>query len=427
MTAPMTSANTSSSALRATLVEDRRLWNEFVAATPSGHLCQTWEWAENSGEEAGSGSLRIGVMDGERLVAAILLVRSRASGTHAPFFYAPRGPVAPIRPRPRCRCSFASPNMRRAATAASSSAPSQTSCRMIRSGQARSSASDSIRPTSHHIYLRSAWVTDLRADEDALLANMMTTWRQNIRAGARKGLTVRLGSGEADLDAFYQLLVETGQRDSFHVYPKAAFPPYVGQLFRRARRTRRHRRDGGAAGRIQWEPIAAATVAILGKWSWNLHSGSSGSPEHRKLRPNYLLQWECMRWVKAHGADYYDWRTIPDVLEPGQELYGVYEFKRGFGGAVRRVIPTQDLVVRPALYWPYYTAVSLRRSMQRRKRAAFERRRERARQATPTKQPGRQPNEATQTARRRRRQRRRINWRIADDKWAQQAASGQSA
>ena len=114
-----------------------------------------------------------------------------------------------------------------------------------------------------------------------------------------------------------------------------------------------------------------------------------------------------MRWVKAHGADYYDWRTIPDVLEPGQELYGVYEFKRGFGGAVRRVIPTQDLVVRPALYWPYYTAVSLRRSMQRRKRAAFGGaanrrdgpRQKNSRAGRPTKRPD-QP-------RRRRRQRRR--------------------
>jgi lipid II:glycine glycyltransferase (peptidoglycan interpeptide bridge formation enzyme) len=132
------------------------------------------------------------------------------------------------------------------------------------------------------------------------------------------------------------------------------------------------------------EPIAAATVAVLGTWSWNLHSGSSGKPEHRKLRPNYLLQWECMRWVKAHGAEHYDWRTIPDVLEPGQELYGVYEFKRGFGGEVRRVLPTQDLVVRPALYWPYYTAVSLRRRMQRRRRAAFERRHQ---QAHPADQP----------------------------------------
>jgi peptidoglycan pentaglycine glycine transferase (the first glycine) len=138
------------------------------------------------------------------------------------------------------------------------------------------------------------------------------------------------------------------------------------------------------------EPIAGSTIAILGAWGWNLHSGSSGQSEHRKLRPNYLLQWECMRWVKAHGGEHYDWRTIPDVLEPGEELYGVYEFKRGFGGEVRRVMPTQDLPLRPALYWPYVGLVSLRRAQQKRKRAAFEQRRQakltaaRGAPATPT-------------------------------------------
>jgi lipid II:glycine glycyltransferase (peptidoglycan interpeptide bridge formation enzyme) len=79
-----------------------------------------------------------------------------------------------------------------------------------------------------------------------------------------------------------------------------------------------------------------------------------------------------MSWAKAHGAAHYDWRTIPDVLEPGQELYGVYEFKRGFGGFERRVMPTQDLVLRPTVYWPYTLAVSLRRAQQKRRRRAFE-------------------------------------------------------
>jgi lipid II:glycine glycyltransferase (peptidoglycan interpeptide bridge formation enzyme) len=136
------------------------------------------------------------------------------------------------------------------------------------------------------------------------------------------------------------------------------------------------------------EAIAAATVAVLGDWSWNLHSGSSGVPEHRKPRPNYVLQWECMRWAKGHGAAYYDWRTIPDVLKPGEELYGVYEFKRGFGGFERRVMPTQDLPLRPALYWPYNAAVSLRRALQKRRRS-----RARERQRTHEK-PGTTPAQA---------------------------------
>src|SRR5690348_8054597 len=80
-------------AMEARLIADRRQWNEFVAATATGHLCQTYEWAENSGEEAGSGSMRVGVLEGDQLVAAMLLVRSKAGGVRAPFFYAPRGPV----------------------------------------------------------------------------------------------------------------------------------------------------------------------------------------------------------------------------------------------------------------------------------------------------------------------------------------------
>ncbi|MBF6592190.1 MAG: peptidoglycan bridge formation glycyltransferase FemA/FemB family protein [Ktedonobacterales bacterium] len=367
--------------MEARLVTDRRQWNEFIAATPTGHLCQTYEWADNSGEAAGAGSLRVGVLDGGRLVAAMLLVRSRAAGVRAPFFYAPRGPVCADPAAPALaelmRCA------RREARARGGflirAEPNVPQDDMAWPPALRQFG---FRETSHHIYLRGAWVTDLRATEEELLARMMTTWRQNIRAGIRKGLTVRLGAGEADLDAFYRLLSETGAHDRFYVYPKQLYRDMLANYS-----AERARADATAEMALllceyQGEPIAAATVAVLGAWSWNLHSGSSGVVAHRKVRPNYLLQWECMRWVKAHGAAYYDWRTIPDVLEPGQELYGVYEFKRGFGGAARRVLPTQDLVLRPAIYWPYVAAVTTRRGLQKWRRAAFERRRERARPST---------------------------------------------
>jgi hypothetical protein len=39
------------------------------------------------------------------------------------------------------------------------------------------------------------------------------------------------------------------------------------------------------------------------------------------------------------------------------------------------------LVLRPAIYWPYTVAVSLRRALQKRRRQAFERRRQARAQA----------------------------------------------
>jgi len=360
--------------MEARLIADRRQWNEFVATTPTGHLCQTYEWAENSGEEAGSGSLRVGVLEGDQLVAALLLVRSKAGGVRAPFFYAPRGPVCadPSSPALPLLIACAKREVRRRGGFLIRAEPNVPQDDPVWPAVLRRLG---FRPTSHVIYLRGAWVTDLGADEERLLANMMTTWRQNIRAGGRKGVQVRLGSGEGDLDAFYQLLVETGKRDHFYVYPKELFRQMLASYSAENAAKDATAQMALLIAEHGGEAVAAATVAVLGTWSWNLHSGSSGKFEHRKLRPNYILQWECMRWVKAHGARYYDWRTIPDILEPGQELYGVYEFKRGFGGFVRRVIPTQDLVVRPAIYYPYVGVVALRRNIQRWQRRAFERRR----------------------------------------------------
>lgn len=366
--------------MHARLIDDRGLWNRFVAATPTGHLCQTYEWADHSpGEDARSDSLRVGVVDdGGALVAVMLLVRSRAAGLRAPFYYAPRGPVCadPESPALPLLLGLARREARRRGAFMLRIEPNVAEDDRVWPVALRRLG---FRPTSHQIYLRSAWVTDIRPSEDQILAGMMMTWRQNVRSSARKGATLRVGAGDADLAAFYRLLVETGARDQFPVYPQQVFADML-----RNYSAERAARDATAEMALllvehAGEPIAAGVVAAFGTGSWSLMCGSSGKPEHRKLRPNYLLQWESMRWAKARGAAYYDFRGIPDVLKPGEEMYGVYEFKRGFGGKVYRVIPTHDLVLRPTLYWPYNAVVTLRRGLRERERRRFERRREQER------------------------------------------------
>ncbi len=367
--------------MEARLIEDRLLWNRCIASTPTGHVCQTYEWAEHSpGEEARADSLHVGVLDAGRLVAAMLLVRSKASGVRAPFYYAPRGPVCadPQSPALPLLLGLARREARQRHAFMIRAEPNVPEDDTVWLAALRRLG---FRSTSHQIYLRSAWVTDIRPSEDEILAHMMMTWRQNVRAGARKGVTVRAGAGEADLEAFYRLLVETGERDRFPVYPKYVFADML-----RNYSTERAACDGTAEMALLMtehagEPIAAGIVAVHGKGSWSLMCGSSGRPEQRKLRPNYVLQWESMRWSKARGAEFYDFRGIPDVLKPGEEMYGVYEFKRGFGGSVFRVLPTQDLPLRPELYWPYVLAVTARRDIQRWRRRRFEARREHERPA----------------------------------------------
>jgi lipid II:glycine glycyltransferase (peptidoglycan interpeptide bridge formation enzyme) len=78
----------------------------------------------------------------------------------------------------------------------------------------------------------------------------------------------------------------------------------------------------------------------------------------------YLLQWEAMRWAKARGCRVYDLWGIPDesesVLEAGfaarnDGLWGVYRFKRGFGGENARTVGAWDLPLQPFVYRLYVT------------------------------------------------------------------------
>ncbi len=78
--------------------------------------------------------------------------------------------------------------------------------------------------------------------------------------------------------------------------------------------------------------------------------------------PTYLLQWEGMRWAARQGCQEYDLWGIPDVDEVELErqfagrsdgLWGVYRFKRGFGGQVVRSPGAWDRVYQPVLYRLY--------------------------------------------------------------------------
>jgi lipid II:glycine glycyltransferase (peptidoglycan interpeptide bridge formation enzyme) len=68
-----------------------------------------------------------------------------------------------------------------------------------------------------------------------------------------------------------------------------------------------------------------------------------------------------LQWAKESGCIYFDFRTIPEVLEPGEEMWGVYHCKKGFGGCSRLNMPTQDYVYRPLLYRAWSKAVAVRR------------------------------------------------------------------
>ena len=46
--------------------------------------------------------------------------------------------------------------------------------------------------------------------------------------------------------------------------------------------------------------------------------------------PNYLLQWEGIKYALSQEKDIYDFRGVSGVLDETHPQYGLYRFKKGF-------------------------------------------------------------------------------------------------
>lgn len=195
-------------------------------------------------------------------------------------------------------------------------------------------------------------VIDLRGTEDEILGRMKSKTRYNIRLAGRKGVTVRKWD---DVDAFYEMMQVTGGRDEFGIHAKAYYqrayelfvPSGSAELF---------------VAEYEGNPLAAVMVFISGNRTWYMY-GASNNRERNRM-PTYLVQWEAMRWAKERGAALYDLYGVPDeeegtledeFLERSEGLWGVYRFKRGFGGEVKRAAQALDRVYKPFLYAVYRT------------------------------------------------------------------------
>jgi len=193
-------------------------------------------------------------------------------------------------------------------------------------------------------------VLNLEAEEDDILARMKQKTRYNIRLASRKGVRVHTSS---DYDLFSQMMQVTGQRNEFGVHSKGYYrrayelfsPRDQCQMF---------------VAEYDGEPLGAIMVFARGPRAFYFYGASTN--QHRERMPTYLLQWEAIKWARQKGCREYDLWGVPDLSQEDLEenftqrsdgLWGVYRFKRGFGGELRRVVGPYDRVYNPFLYTVY--------------------------------------------------------------------------
>ena len=170
--------------------------------------------------------------------------------------------------------------------------------------------------------------------EEELLAGFHSKTRYNLRLSARKGVTVQV-CGKDMLPAFARLMEETGSRDGFITRPLAYFETMMDALGDKCRLYMAF---------WQEQPIAGTLAIHYGNKVWYLYGASSN--EHRNLMPNYLLQWSMIQWAVETGCSVYDFRGVSGDISEDNPLYGLYKFKKGFGGDFTEFVGEYDLVLK---------------------------------------------------------------------------------
>jgi peptidoglycan pentaglycine glycine transferase (the first glycine) len=337
-------------ALRPLLSSQQEEWDAFVSGHCQGHLLQSWGWGEL---KAGPNwkPLRLALYSSAtgQIVAAAQVLRRTAP--HLParlghLAYVPKGPVLDWQAStqsgeslPRLFLHKLRAFLRKQGALALQIEPhleAGTPAAQAAQAHLRALGFYATQPVQP---LRTITL-DIRSDEETLLARMKEKWRYNVRLAARKGVEVGVASTLDELRAWYALLQTTGERDHFGIH---TFDYYrkVWQVLGPRRQARLF------LARAEGELLAGIFVGLLGREAIYLYGASSNT--QRNLMPNYLLQWEALRWAREAGASTYDLWGIPATDQTDEAMAGVYRFKSGWGGRVVSFIGNYECAYHPLL------------------------------------------------------------------------------
>ena len=345
-------------------------WNELIASLPNPHLLQTQEWARVkhaggwrpfflvwniSGWQAGKEDQPLPA--GRPQAACLLLIRPvfPALGKFSPSLaYAPKGP----------NLDWSKPELRRQALSELVEVARANKALflkidpdiLIATGEPQSPEfapnpeweaiecdllDVGFRPSPDQIQFRNSVLLDLSPTPDAILERARPKTRYNIRLAERKGVTVRVG-GAADTELLYKMYTETAHRDGFIIRAQEYYR-LVWEQF--------SERSAALIAEVDGEAVAAVYLFHFAGVAYYLYGMSRDA--HREKMPNALLQYRAALWAKEQGCSMYDMWGAPDVFDETDRMWGVYKFKRGFGGTVRLTPGAYDRVINKFGNWVY--------------------------------------------------------------------------
>jgi lipid II:glycine glycyltransferase (peptidoglycan interpeptide bridge formation enzyme) len=354
-------------------IQDREQWNSFLLSQAQGHFLQSYEWGELH-DKLGEHIYRLGALEDGHLVGVMMLVASTVSlplpKLRPTWLYCGRGPVL-ARPDPAILLSLLKYTeaiaqqihaiMLRVEPNIADDDPDLDTWLAVyyKAGFQRN---------PYSIHGRRSWVLDIRPPLEFLRARFKPVWRNSILLAEQHGVHVRLAYEDEDFETYYRLLQQRSESDGLFLLSKEYHWLLYG-LFTTQGSSYLSSEEASDAIILLAEyngvVIGAKMLVRFGDWCWDMYGASANMTDATGLVENtlsdYLLQYHAIRWAQEQGCRFFDFRTIPEVLVPGEEHWDLYEYKKGFGGFSRLTMLTQDYVYQPLVYKPWRKLVELKR------------------------------------------------------------------
>ena len=188
---------------------------------------------------------------------------------------------------------------------------------------------------SSSIQPRCTLVVTVLEDPDEQLAALPKDTRYGVRRAGREGVEARPSENVSrDLEEFLTLLEQTARRQRFALRSRE----WYRQLMR----------DLPAdliLARHKDRVVAGAIILTFNEEAYYLYGASSSASND--VYASYLVQWEAMAAARSRGVRRYDMWGIPCEPRKDHPLWGVYQFKKKFGGHEERYIGAHERRIHP--------------------------------------------------------------------------------
>lgn len=194
------------------------------------------------------------------------------------------------------------------------------------------------KPVQHASQPKYLFALDINGrTADELWSEFKRNTRNHIRKAEKMGVEIR-EIDEDELPKLKQITESTSERRNFTDRPLAYYEKMY-RLFVPKNEAKFILAEAKIDGKTV--PLSAAMFIMYGDEIIYLFSGSD-QKYMRDYNAQYLIQWYMIQYAAKHHFKRYNFYGIQGLPDPNAKDYGIYEFKKGFGGHVIELVGTYE-------------------------------------------------------------------------------------